>query len=283
VKTRSVIDAVQRGQSNSHRICRSSILEVTMKRAALALALVFLSAIACKAQSSDIKIISDTLVIQAEGSFEADPDLATLTFDISSQDKDLKPAYDKASQALQKVVALADKNGLPKADVITGVLLVTPYYEGDRKKRAKSFRVTGQIVLKVRDFSKLGAIMDESVSDEITDFRSLTYSLSDEEAAKQHAVAEAMHRAVGRANAALEQKGQKVGVLRYATVDVSQVHTIVDLPLAAHSALLMESLDTSTGFFGKAKSAPPALPPPPVSRPGKITLTATIQCAFQIL
>ena len=253
-----------------------------MKRTALALAVVFLSALACKAQSSDIKIISDTLVIQAEGSFEADPDLATLTFDISSQDKDLKPAYDKASLALQKVVALAEKNGLPRADVFTGVLLVTPYYEGDRKKRAKSFRVTGQIVLKVRDFSKLGAIMDGSVTDEITDFRSLTYSLFDEEGAKQHAVAEAMHRAMGRANAALEQKGQKVGILRFATVDVSQVRTIVNMPLESRSAILMESLDTSTGFFGKPKSGPP-LPPPPVSRPEKITLTATIQCAFQIL
>jgi uncharacterized protein YggE len=253
-----------------------------MKRAALALALVFLSALTCKAQSPDIKIISDTLVIQAEGSFEADPDLATLTFDISSQDKDLKPAYDKASQALQKVVALAEKNGLPKANVFTGVLLVTPYYEGDRKKRAKSFRVTGQIVLKVRDFSKLGAIMDESVTDEITDFRSLMYSLSDEEAAKQHAVAEAMRRAVGRANAALEQKGQKVGVLRFATVDVSQVRTISDLTLESRSAMALETVNTSTGFFGRAKSAPP-LPPPPASRPEKITLTATIQCAFQIL
>jgi uncharacterized protein YggE len=241
---------------------------------------VLLLACTCKAQSSDIKIISDTLVIQAEGSFEADPDLATLTFDISSQDKDLKPAYDKASQALQKVVALAEKNGLPKSDVYSGVLLVTPYYEGDRKKRAKSFRVTGQIVLKVRDFSKLGAIMDESVTDEITDFRSLIYSLSDEEAAKQHAVAEAMRRAVGRANAALDQKGQKVGMLRFATVDVSQVHSIVNLPLGSVSAIV-ETVDTSNGFFGKAKIASPA--PPPVSRPEKITLTATIQCAFQIL
>ena len=156
-----------------------------------------------------------------------------MTFDISSQDKDLKPAYDKASQALQKVVALAERNGLSKADIYSGVLLVTPYYEGDRKKRAKSFSVTGQIVLKVRDFAKLGPIMDESVTDEITDFRSLTYSLSDEEGAKQHAVAEAMRRAAGRANAALEQKGQKVGALRFANVDVTQIRGgIAELVLA---------------------------------------------------
>jgi uncharacterized protein YggE len=253
-----------------------------MKRAALCFCLLLVSAFTCKAQSSEIKFIADTLVIQADGTFEADPDLATLTFDISSQDKELKPAYDKASQALQKVVALAEKNGLSKADIFSGVLLVTPYYEGDRKKRAKSFSVTGQIVLKVRDFTKLGPIMDESVADEITDFRSLTYSLSDEEAAKQHAVAEAMRHAAGRANAALEQKGQKVGVLRFANVDVTRVVGV-------------QRIASSGGFFAEGENAvqmsyaakmprgTPAPPPPPMPRPEKITLTATIQCAFQIL
>jgi len=253
-----------------------------MKRAALCFCLLLLTGSACKAQSSDFKIIADTLVVQADGTFEADPDLSTLTFDISSQDKDLRPAYDKASLALQKVVALAEKNGIPTADIYSGVLLVAPYYEGDRKKRAKSFRVTGQIVIKVRDFAKLGPMMDDSVTDEITDFRSLTYSLADVEAAKQKAVAEAMRRAEGRANAALEQKGQKVGTLRYASVDVTQLRTITELPLSARSGLLMESLN-SQGSYSRSQfpAAPP--PPPPVTRPEKITLTATIQCAFQIL
>jgi len=251
-----------------------------MKRLALCSSLLLLLAISCKAQNSDIKFITDTLVIQADGTYEADPDLATLTFDISSQDKELKSAYDKASQALQKVVALAERNGISKADIYSGVLLVTPYYEGDRKKRAKSFSVTGQIVLKVRDFAKLGPIMDESVTDEITDFRSLTYSLSDEEGAKQHAVAEAMRRAAGRANAALEQKGQKVGSLRFANVDVTQIRSVTELPLASRSAV---QLGYATPSWGKAKAVAPPPPPPPMSRPEKITLTATIQCAFQIL
>lgn len=42
------------------------------------------------AQGPEVKFIANTLVVQAEGSYEADPDLATLTFDVSSQDKDLR-------------------------------------------------------------------------------------------------------------------------------------------------------------------------------------------------
>jgi hypothetical protein len=58
--------------------------------------------------------------------------------------------------------------------------------------------VRGQITLRVHDFSKLGPILKGSVEDGITDFRSLSYSLPDEEAAKQKAVSTAMHNAIGR-------------------------------------------------------------------------------------
>jgi uncharacterized protein YggE len=246
-----------------------------MKRIALWSFLLFLPAPTSKAQNPEVKFIADTLVVQAEGTFETDPDLATLTFDISSQEKELKPAYDKASQAMQKIAGLAEKNGLKKEDVSSGVLTVTPYYGGDRRKRAKSFLVRGQVVLKVRDFSKLGAIMEESATDGITDFCSLTYSLADEEAAKQHAVAEAMRRAVGRANAALEQKGQKVGALRFASLDVKHLVGVAQLDVAS----LNYTVEVARGLFGREK---PAAPPPPLPRPEKITVSATVQCAFQI-
>lgn len=225
------------------------------------------------AQNPEAKFIADTLVVQAEGIYESDPDVATLTFDIASQEKELRPAYDKASQSMRKIAELADHNGLKKEDVSTGVLTVTPYYDGDRKKRARSYAVSGRIVLKVREFSKLGAIMDDSVQDGIVDFRSLTYSLSDEEAAKQKAVAEAMKRAIGRANAALEQKGQKVGALKFATLDVKQLTGVAEVQVFAQTA------EVSSGTFFKNKIPPP---PPPVPHPEKITVTATVQCAFQI-
>ena len=255
-----------------------------MKRFTVGFFSVFILALTSKAQGPEIKFIADTLVVQADGTYEADPDLATLTFDISSQDKELKPTYDKASEAMQKIAELAEKNGLKKEDVSSGVLTVRPYYGGDRKKRTKSFLVQGQIELKVRDFSKLGTILDGSVSEGITDFRSLTYSLADEEAAKQHAVAEAMRRAVGRANAALEQKGQKVGALRFASLDVKQligVSQIQELPLNGRN---FEDLTTLQGGVAADRVSPAmhAPPPPPLPQPEKITVSATVQCAFQI-
>jgi len=234
------------------------------------------------AQSSDIKFIADTLVIQADGTYEADPDLATLTFDISAQDKDLRQTYEHASQSLQKVLALADKNGIAKTDVNSGVLTVQPYYDNDKRKRAKYYLVQAQVTMKVKDFSKLGPIIEGAVDDGITDFRSLTYLLADEEAAKRQAVSEAMRRAVGRAQAALEPKGQKVGSLRFANLDVKQMVGVSRMDvyqMAEYSTVTVAAETTTVGKHEKQ----PAAPPPPLPRPQKITVSATVQCAFQIL
>ncbi len=252
-----------------------------MKTITLTLVILF-SAIASRAQNTDVKFISDTLVVQADGRYEADPDLATLSFSVFAQDKNLKQTYDQASQSMQKIAQIAEKNGLKKDDIAFGVLTVRPYYEGDRKKRAKSYTVHGQITLKVRDFSKLGPLLEDSVEDGITDFRSLTYSLADEEAARQHAAAAAMRSAMGRATAVLEQKGQKVGALRFANLDVKQIVGASSMNVYSLAEYNTEA-STSTGgggWFGSAKKVAP--PPPPSAQPEKITVTATVQCAFQI-
>ena len=255
-----------------------------MNRIVWALAVVCLSGGIARAQNPEIKFIAETLVVQADGTYKADPDLATLTFDISSQDKELRTTYDRASQAMQKIVTLAEKNGLPKSDVANGVLTVRPYYEGDRKKKAKSYLVQGQITLKIRDFAKIGPILEESVDDGITDFRSLTYSLADEEAAKQKAVGEAMKRAVGRASAALEQKGQKVGALRFANLDVKQLAGVAEMGVYGYSTYgrATESVEVSGASGGWPRPEKHAAAPPPIPQPEKITVSATVQCAFQI-
>jgi uncharacterized protein YggE len=234
------------------------------------------------AQQAEVKFIADTLVVQAEGSYESDPDLAIMTFDISSQEKELKEAYAKASQSMRTIVGVAERNGLGKEAIQTGVLTVTPFYEGDRKKRARAYRVQGHVVLKIQDFAKVGTIMDQSVQDGIVDFRSLTYQLSNEEAAKQKAVADAMHRAAGRATVALEQTKQKLGPARSVSLEVHNLIGIAEIQgMQFYAGDSLEERSSGAGIFGGAKKMALPPPPPPV-QPEKITITASVQCVFGI-
>src|SRR5437899_2277651 len=128
-----------------------------LKTSLFVVVFIALSAAAQTQPNSDVKFVADTLIVQAEGSYETDPDLATLTFDVSSQEKQLKDAYGKASQSMSNIVAVAQRNGLTKDAIQTGVLTVTPFYEGDRKRHARAYLVQGQVTLKAQDFSKVGA------------------------------------------------------------------------------------------------------------------------------
>jgi uncharacterized protein YggE len=256
-----------------------------MKRRFCLLGLMFLGSLFAVAQAPEVKFIADTLVVQADGTYEADPDLATMTFQIFSQDKDIKHAYAAATQSMQRIVDLGSQNGLKKEDVTTGVLTVAPVYEGDRKKRARSYYVQGNVVLRIRDFSRIGPILDGSVEDGVADFRSLAYSLAyslaDEEAAKKQAVAEAMRRAMGRASIALEQKGQKLGALRYMSLDVKQLVGVAQLQtLPMYESELVEVNSGASLGTKKQRMAPPPLLPP--AQPQKIAVSASVQCAFQI-
>lgn len=234
-----------------------------------------------RAQNEPAKFIADTLVVQANGSFEAEPNLATLTFDISSQDKDLTQAYTKAAQSMQQIVTVAQKDGLTKEEIATGVLTLTPEYDANRSKKPKSYFVEGEITLKVHDFTKIGAILNDAIGNGLADFRSLEYSLKNEEAAKERAVADAMHNAVERAKAALAQNGQKPGAIRYANVDIGQIAGITEF----NRLSLYAKIESAEDQIGGAPAPPPApaalLAPTPV-QPGKITVSATVQCAFQI-
>src|SRR5215471_13295652 len=203
-------------------------------------------------QSSEVKFVADTLVVQAAGTYETDPDVAILAFDVSSQEKELKQAYAKASQSMHTIVDVAERNGLSKESIHTGVLTVTPYYEGDRKQRARSYHVQGQVVLKVQDFSKVGPIMDDSIQDGIADFRSLTYSLANEELAKKKAVADAMQRALGRATVALEQTKQKLGPARSVNLEVGNLVGLAEISLFSNDALVSvaeRGTGSGGGFF----------------------------------
>ncbi len=243
-----------------------------MKQVVLSAWLV-LVALPSAGQAQEVKFLADTLTVEAEGKYEADPDLATLTFHVTAQEKELKRAYNQATDSMQRILQLAERKGVPKQDISTGTFTVRPIYDWhDRKLRARAYRVEGRVTLRVRDFARIGELIDESVENGIADFRSLTYSLADEEAAKQRAIALAMRQAEARARAAMGGNARRLGELRYVSVDVKQLAGIVQFEAP---------VETLAGAALALRA--PALPSPPPVVPEKISVAATVQCVFQIL
>jgi hypothetical protein len=104
----------------------------------------------------------------------------------------------------------------------------------------------------------------------------LPYQLSNEEAAKQKAIADAMHRAVSRATVALEQTKQKLGPARSVSLEVNNVIGIAqiqslsfDTYAAYENGAMSGGSGSGGGIFSMAKKAHAPPPPPPPVQPGK--------------
>lgn len=102
-------------------------------KSALCVAAFLMASVSLGAETTETRFIADTLVIQAEGSYEADPDLATMSFQVFSQEKELSKAYAAAAQSMQRIADLAQKNDLSKGDIVTGVLTVSPFMKESAK------------------------------------------------------------------------------------------------------------------------------------------------------
>ena len=250
-----------------------------MRKTLLLLTILVAVARGAGAQEQEAKYIADTVTVQADATYEADPDLATLSFQVSVTEKKLRKAYDRATEALDRITQLAERNGLAKQDVTTGAFTVTPDIDwGDRKRKPKAYRVESKVTFRLRDFSRVGALIDEAVEGGIAEFRSLTFSLADEEAAKVRAVTLARERAESRVGAALG-RGERRGPPRVVTVAVTQPALLVSVT-NLNGWSVAESRRGS--FLGFAKEMAPPPPPPPTDSPEKVSVRATVHCVFQI-
>jgi len=246
-----------------------------MKKVHLVPMMLFALAFAAAAQSQESKYIADTVTVQADATYEADPDLATLKFQVSATEKQLRKAYEQATASLERIMQLAERNGLAKHDVITGSFTVTPDIDWrDRKRKPKAYRVESNVTFRLRDFTRLGEIIDEAVDSGIAEFRSLNFSLENEEEAKVRAVAMARERAEARARAALGN-GSRLGIPRIVTVDVNQ---------AVRPVSVYDLVGLRAGFAlaerERAEMAPAV--PADVSSPERVRIRATVNYVFQI-
>jgi uncharacterized protein YggE len=211
--------------------------------------------------------IPNTVLVGADGKFEAAPDTVLVQFNISAQGDTTQAAGDKAKQSAEQVRELLRKNGLDPKQAQIGQFVVQPVYDyKSPKRKLLGYRVNSSISIKTKDFSKVGPITEDLFNLDVTDSQSVSYILEDMDAAKVKAVQDAMRRAQQLANAVAEASGHTLGSLSYASVDVSEPGPIIR-PMMRAQAMA-------------AGAAAPA--PTEEFTPQKITVTAHVNALYNL-
>lgn len=205
-----------------------------------------------------------TLNLTGEGSAEAKPELAVVQIGVAVTGKVAKDALAENSRLLAAALNAAKEQGIEARDLQTSGLSLRPDIVRAEKwphREVIGYQVNNVVTMRVRDISKLGALLDRLVVLGINDIRSINFSVVNPapliEQARTAAIKDAIDKAEKYAEAA------NLRIVRILTINESGV----EIPAARPMVLT------------RAASAP--RPEVPIEA-GEIVYRARINVEFEI-
>jgi uncharacterized protein YggE len=163
---------------------------------------------------------ANTVYVGGDGKYEAAPDTAVIQFDLSVEESKADAAYEHASRDAEQVREILRANGVDPKAASLGFFSTQPVYDWKTPTRKQvAVRVTTDVTLKLKDFSKIGSITEQLTDAKISESLSLTYTLDNMDEAKSKAVEDAYRRARASADTLAHASGRALGELSYASVD----------------------------------------------------------------
>jgi len=191
-----------------------------MKSALMLLALCILATLSSAQEHPTVTAQPNTVYVGADGKFESAPDTAVVQFNISVQESTSQAAYDHASKDAEQVRQVLRANGVDPKTANLGFLSVQPMYDWKNpRQKVIGYRVTTDVTLKLKEFSKIGPITQQLADANVSETQTLNYTLENIDEAKNKAVEDAYRRAHNSAEAIARASGRNVGELSYASVD----------------------------------------------------------------
>jgi len=238
-----------------------------MKSALSVLVLCILTAASLAQEHPAITALPNTIYVGADGKFESAPDTAVIQFNISVQENTSQAAYEHASREAEQVRQVLRANNIDPKAANLGFLSVQPMYDWKNpKQKVIGYRVTTDVTLKLKDFSKIGPITQQLADANVSETQTLNYTLENIDEAKNKAVEDAYRRARNSADAIARASGRALGELSYASVDTLENPRIVTRGLARPMAAM----------------APAAPAPTEEFTPQTVTITAHVNALFNL-
>ncbi len=177
--------------------------------------------------------------VTGEGRVSAAPDMATVFVGVSREARRAQDALRDASEGAAAVLARLANEGIEPRDVQTRNVGLNPQYA--RTNDGSAPRVTGYVasndlVVRVRDFDRLGMVLDAIVADGANAMNGLSFDISERRDLEQIARAEA----VGQARETAQVLADAAGVTLGAVQSISEGGG-GEMPFASDQGLMMEA------------------------------------------
>ena len=150
------------------------------------------------------------ITVTGSGAVEVVPDMATIQLGVANDARSAREAIENNSVAMAAVLERLTSAAIEARDIQTSNFSVSPRYDYNRQSgeapKITGFVAQNMVTVRVRDMTRLGAILDEVARDGANSFNGLTFGLQEpgpaEDAAREAAVVEARRKAELYATAA---------------------------------------------------------------------------------
>lgn len=224
---------------------------------------------------SEVKVSLNNQVegiwVSGIGKVTVTPDIATLQLGIEAQEASVSEAQAKASEAMDRVMTALTDNGVAEKDIQTRYFRIrqrTRWDEEQQQEVVIGYRVTNQVVAKIRDMDKVSTIIDAvvAVGGDYTRINNLNFSVDDPSIYYDEAREKAMADAKDKAEQIASLAGMKLGEPTY--ISESTVSPVYEGMVYGQSAPMPVPA--------------PELEPAPSISPGEIEISVNMQIAYSI-
>lgn len=208
-----------------------------------------------------------TITVSAEGKANVAPNIATIMFGVVSEGKDPKVLQEENVKKVNDAIAFVKAQGIDAKDIQTQQFSLNPRYRwipDDGRQLFDGYTLRQSVVVKVRDFEKVNAILAGLAGFGINEISGPNFQVEDPDQYLNEAREEAFRKARAKVDAMARQNG--VRVRRVVTFSEGSG----GYPIYYDRAVAMEA--------GKGGD----MPPMPTIEPGQEEVTVQVSVTYEI-
>lgn len=227
----------------------------------IAIAVIFLVAQIMYQFKSLPQNLPHEIVISGEGRAFAKPDIAQVSFGVTTESLKSQDAVNKNNEIMNNVIKAIKDMGVQDKDIQTTFYNLSPIYDYpsilypagtdgsgvvsspvyvNKGREFKGYSLNQQVSIKIRDFDKISDILDKATSNGATNVSDLQFRIDDPEKIQSEAREMAIAKAKEKLEDILKQSGLKVGKL----VNISEGYSNYPQPMFAQGGALMKDVES---------------------------------------
>ena len=185
------------------------------------------------------------LNLSAYGEVRVAPDMATITFGVTTEGTTAQAAMADNARRMQEVFAALSRAGIADRDIQTSGLNLSAQYDyvENQPPRLRGYQASNQVTVVINDLTKVGTTADAVVSAGVNQINGIAFGLKDPKAAEDQARVLAVRALQDKARLYAQALGVELGAIR--SLNEGGGYT-PQPPMPVYAMARMESADAST-------------------------------------